>query len=133
MATVLVIDTDPSTRTLLRAVLRAKGHDVLLTDSGSSGVVLFSRLMPDVTILNPALSAGAGMDVLKQLRGVRADAEIILYGSALADSQRRQAAELQVHAIVQKEFSLHHLGAALRAALVRQKGGRHGSPPGCPG
>ena len=38
MATVLVIDMDPSTRTLLRTVLRAKGHDVLLTDSGANGV-----------------------------------------------------------------------------------------------
>jgi len=131
MATVLVIDMDPSTRTLLRTVLRAKGHDVLLTDSGANGVVLFSRRAPDVTILNPALSAGAGMDVLQQLRGLRTDAETILFGSALADRERRMAADLQVHEIVQKEFSLHHLGAALQAALVRQKGKRHGPPTVC--
>ena len=52
MAKILVIDDEPGIRDLLDTLLRRKGYDVVLAESGQKGLDLFRRERPDVIVLD---------------------------------------------------------------------------------
>lgn len=52
MAKILAIDDEQSIRNLLDTLLRRKGYDVVLAESGQKGLELLRREHPDVIILD---------------------------------------------------------------------------------
>lgn len=65
----MVVDDDPDAVTILKAVLEAKGYEVI---SALSGEELFSRLeekKPDLILLDIMMPKIDGLEVLKRLRG----------------------------------------------------------------
>ena len=52
MAKILVIDDEQGIRDLLDTLLRQKGHDVILAESGQKGFDTFLRERPDVIVLD---------------------------------------------------------------------------------
>ena len=67
MARILVIDDEESIRGLLSTVLKRKGHEVFLADSGQKGINMFERARPLVTILDLHLLDLDGLEVLSRL------------------------------------------------------------------
>lgn len=66
--TIMVVDDDPDAVTILKAVLEAKGYEVI---SALSGEELFSRLeekKPDLILLDIMMPKIDGLEVLKRLR-----------------------------------------------------------------
>jgi CheY-like chemotaxis protein len=93
MAKVLVIDDEQGIRSLLDTLLRRKGYDVVLAESGRKGLELFRRERPDVIVLDLKMPEMDGLTVLQQVRA------------------------LGVTEYVEKEFSLHLLGDSLKRLL----------------
>jgi CheY-like chemotaxis protein len=50
MASVLVIDDDPVTRTVVCALLESVGHTVIEADNGHTGLAMFYANSPDLVI-----------------------------------------------------------------------------------
>jgi DNA-binding response OmpR family regulator len=117
MARILVVDDEESVRELLCTVLSRKGHEVLLADGGRKGLVLFEQRRPQVTILDLHMPELHGIEVLRRIRARDPQAPVIIltgYSTAEAESTARM---LGVTQFLQKGFSLHELGAAVREAL----------------
>jgi DNA-binding NtrC family response regulator len=118
MAKVLVIDDEEGIRSLLDALLSRKGYDVVLASSGRKGLELFCRERPNVVVLDLNMPEMDGVTVLKEIR--RTDAEqpvIILTGARTADAEQN-VREPGFTEFVEKEFSLHRLGDALKRVLA---------------
>jgi len=118
MARILVIDDEESIRGLLSTVLKRKGHEVFLADSGQKGINMFERTRPLITILDLHLLDLNGMEVLSRLRIIDPQACVIIltgYGTEVA---KAKALTLGVDAFLQKGFSLFELGEALRLAMA---------------
>ena len=117
MAKVLVIDDEQGIRTLLDTLLSRKGYDVLLADSGQKGLEVFRRARPDVVVLDLKMPGMDGLTVLQQNRHLNpTQPVIILTGAGNPDSEQR-VRELGVTEYVEKQFSLHLLGDALKRLL----------------
>lgn len=63
MAKILVIDDEQGIRNLLDTLLRRKGYDVLLAESGRKGLELFRREHPDVIVLDLKMPEMDGIEV----------------------------------------------------------------------
>ena len=117
MSTVLVIDDEEGIRNLLDAILNRKGYQEILAESGRKGLELFHRDKPDVIVLDMKMPEMDGLAVLQEIR--RADSHqpvIVLTGGSTAEAEQHARA-LGVTKFVEKEFSLHLLGDALKGIL----------------
>ena len=117
MAKVLVIDDEQGIRSLLDTLLRRKGYDVVLAENGWKGLELFRRERPDVLVLDLKMPEMDGLTVLRQIRSLDPIIPvIILTGAGTAETEQRVRA-MGVTEYVEKEFSLHLLGDALKRLL----------------
>ena len=117
MAKILVIDDEQGIRELLDALLRRKGYDVVLAESGRKGLELFRRERPDVIVLDLKMPEMDGLTVLRQIRSLnRSQPVIVLTGSRTVEMEQ-QVRALGVTEYIAKGFSLHLLGDALKRLL----------------
>ncbi|HEY6262188.1 MAG TPA: response regulator [Nitrospiraceae bacterium] len=117
MAKILVIDDEPGIRNLLDTLLRRKGYDVVLAESGQKGLDLFRRERPDVIVLDLKMPGMDGLSVLQQVRSLDSKKPVIvLTGAGTAETEQKVRA-LGVTEYVEKEFSLHLLGDSLKRLL----------------
>ena len=117
MAKILVIDDEQGIRDLLHQLLRRKGHDVVLAESGQNGLEFFRRYRPDVIVLDLKMPGMDGLTVLQQVRSLDPKQPVIVLTGAGTPEAEQQVRALGVTEFVEKEFSLHLLGDALNRLL----------------
>ena len=117
MAKILVIDDEQSIRSLLDTLLRRKGYDVVLADSGRKGIELFRREHPDVIVLDLKMPEMDGLTVLRQIRTLDPKKPVIILTGAGTAEAEQQIRALGVTEYVEKEFSMHLLGDSLKRLL----------------
>ena len=117
MTRILVVDDEEVIRELLDTVLRRRGHDVLLADSGRKALDMFRRERPHATILDLSMPEMDGFAVLKQIRSVDPHARVIILTGTGTSTEEQRARELGVTDFLQKGFSLQALGAAMDRVL----------------
>lgn len=120
MAKILVVDDEPMMLNLLRTILIRLGHEVLMASGGQQAVELFRRDRPQVTILDLNLPDLNGIEVLRQIHGTDPQASVIILTGAGTEAMEKQARQLGVTDFLQKGFSLHGLGEALRRVMKQQ-------------
>jgi DNA-binding NtrC family response regulator len=118
MAKLLVIDDEEGIRNLLDTLLRRKGYDVVLADNGLKGLALLRQEHPDVVVLDLKMPEMPGLAVLRQIRSLDPKKPVIILTGAGTPEAERQARALGVTEYVDKEFSLHRLGDALKRLLA---------------
>ena len=117
MAKVLVIDDEQGIRSLLDMLLSRKGYGVVLADGGRKGLELFRRERPDVIVLDLNRPEMDGVAVLQQVRSLNPDQPVIILTGAGTPEKEQRVHALGVSEFVEKEFSLHRLGDALKRLL----------------
>jgi DNA-binding NtrC family response regulator len=117
MSKILVIDDEESIRSLLDTLLSRKGYDVVLASSGRKGLELFHRERPDVVVLDLKMPEMDGLMVLKELRRIDSSQPVIVLTGAGTPEVEQQVSALGVTEFIEKEFSLHRLGDALKRLL----------------
>ena len=117
MAKILVIDDEQGIRNLLDTILRRKGYDVVLAESGRKGLELFRRERPAVIVLDLKMPEMDGLSVLQQVRSLNPKQPVIILTGAGTPETERQVRALGVTEFVEKEFSLHLLGDSLKRLL----------------
>lgn len=120
MAKILVIDDEQSIRSLLDTLLRRKGYDVVLADSGRKGLELFRREHPDVIVLDLKMPEMDGLTVLRQIHSLDPKKPVIILTGAGTAEAEQQVRALGVTEYVEKEFSMHLLGDSLKRLLNNQ-------------
>lgn len=134
MATVLIVDDEPSITQALRTFFeRSGGHVVMVAHSGADALAMFERARPDIVLLDVRLPDMTGFDVLARIRDANPVVIMVTgYGDvALAVQAMQNGAEN----FLTKPVDLAHLGAvaerAFEKARLRQMNrylaSRHGS------
>jgi CheY-like chemotaxis protein len=77
MASVLVIDDEPVTRTVVRAILESLGHTVSEADNGHTGLVMFYANSPDLVITDIFMPQKDGIETIRELRAIRPEIKIL--------------------------------------------------------
>jgi CheY-like chemotaxis protein len=117
MTKILVIDDEQGIRHLLDTLLRRKGYDVVLAESGRQGLELFRRERPDVIVLDLKMPEMDGLTVLREIKNLDPGKPVIILTGAGTAEAEQQVRALGVTEYVEKEFSLHLLGDSLKRLL----------------
>ena len=117
MARVLVIDDDAGVRESMIRMLRSAGYTVLAAASGEEGFELAQGDDFDVVLSDMRLPGLSGLDVLRKLREVGADAcFIIMTGFGTVDTAV-EAMKFGAFDYVQKPFELEEMEVKVEKAL----------------
>ncbi|MFT3833578.1 MAG: response regulator transcription factor [Micropruina sp.] len=104
MASILVIEDDPTTREVLRRYLTRAGIDVVEAASGTEGMSAFLTAPPDLVILDLMLPGIDGLDVCERIRS-RSEVPIIILTALGSESDRVVGLEQGADDYVVKPFS----------------------------
>jgi len=75
---VLVVDDQPSIREALVAMLRDFAYEVAFAGDGEEGIALYSEFEPDIILLDMNMPRLDGIGVIKYLRGVLGDSDVLI-------------------------------------------------------
>jgi CheY-like chemotaxis protein len=105
---ILIVDDQDSIRSVLRTALTEAGAEVLEAGGGAEGIDLATREIPDLILLDIAMPAMNGWQVLEALRGVAETAGIpvVLETSSGDFPSYEQARRHSVAAFISKPFRL---------------------------
>jgi CheY-like chemotaxis protein len=117
MATVLVVDDDPSIRRVVRVVLEASGHSVCEAEDGNEAVAQYEALSFVGLVITDIVMAGKdGIETIVELRRRRKDLKILVIsggGQVGASTYLRMAGILGANMTLEKPFSAADLKAAV--------------------
>lgn len=71
MATILVVDDDPTVSLTFSRILEHDGHRVVLAESAAAGLSEVAEALPDAIILDMRMPLVGGLDFLRRLRSQR--------------------------------------------------------------
>lgn len=121
---ILVVDDDRAILTLVRRYLSGAGYSVVVTDSGSEGLMLVRESHPDLILVDsemPGLDGHAVCRVLKKEAATQSIPVVIMSGARLKDTDVLAGFAGGADDYVMKPFSLPVLAARLEAVLRRYK------------
>jgi DNA-binding response OmpR family regulator len=107
---ILIVDDDRESRDLLREVLEANGYKVGAVHDGKSARSELNGGDGYRTVIADLRMPGeSGIDLLRDLRRQNPAYNIILMSSFMSESERKQAVDLGVDAMLEKPFRLSQL------------------------
>jgi len=115
---VLVVEDEPALAESVKYALETEGFEVLVADTGVSGLESARVNQPDLVLLDLMLPGMSGLDVCRQIR-TSSDVPIIMLTAKDAESDKVAGLELGADDYMTKPFSMRELTARVRAHLRR--------------
>ncbi len=116
---ILIVDDEPSIRTLLKATLARAGYAAIEAGTAKEAATAAAIDKPDLILLDLGLPDRDGLEIIAALRGTAGLPVIVV--SAREDSEQKVAAlDLGADDYVTKPFDTTELLARIRAALRRR-------------
>lgn len=126
MAKILVIDDDEDLRLILRRILEAHGHEVILGEDGLRGLAIAQRQRPDAIVLDVMMPVMDGFEVLDRL--LRDDrtrhVPVVMLTALTVTDARERCEEAGAASFVEKPYDptdlLTTIERVVAAGAVRQ-------------
>ena len=116
----LVVDDEEGPRTSLRVVFK-NDFEVLLASTGTDAVKLARNNRVDVAILDILMHGMSGVDVLRELKQIDEDIEVIMLTAYETLETARQALRLGASEYLNKPFDIAALRSAANNALAKRR------------
>lgn len=120
MPKVLVVDDEESVRQMLKDVLEADGHKVILAQDGRSALSKIDTADPDAVLLDIRMPEIDGMAVLDIVRGKGNNVPIILMTAFGTTDMAIQAMQMGAYDYVIKPFNIDELLLTVKKAVAMQ-------------
>jgi DNA-binding response OmpR family regulator len=118
--TVLIIEDETDIGELIQIVLRDEGYQVRWCQTGRSGLMTATSLLPDVIVLDLMLPDLSGQEVLRQLKSNQLTRHIpVIIESAISSRLTRHERDL-VTSVLAKPFEIDDLISVVQHAVGRQ-------------
>ncbi len=121
MTKILVIDDEKPALSMFRLLLGAYDYTVLTAENGPDGIELFRKEQPPIVISDIKMPGIDGFEVLKQIKAIDPEAEIILITGHGDTDLAQDAIVLNACGFITKPIQREALEDALKQAEARIK------------
>ena len=121
---VLLIDDDPGIRRILSIALQEAGYNVVTAPDGETGIRLCRIESPQIVITDIGLPGIDGLEVLKRIKEMDEDMEVIVSTAYTEIALAVKAMQLDATGFVTKPVSEEALTQALKRAKERYTKGK---------
>jgi UDP-3-O-[3-hydroxymyristoyl] N-acetylglucosamine deacetylase len=118
---VLIVDDEERVVQSIVGVLEDEGFRVAKAKSGEEAIKVFQQEEPDVTLLDIWMPGMDGMEVLKRLKWIAPECQVIMISGHATISTAMTAVKLGAFDFIEKPLSLDVLLMTIRRALDHQK------------
>jgi len=117
---VLIVDDEERVLQSIAGVLEDEGFRVATARSGEEAIGIFEQEGPDVTLLDIWMPGMDGIEVLRRLKWMSPDCQVIMISGHATISTAMTAVKLGAFDFIEKPLSLDLLLMAIRRALDRR-------------
>jgi UDP-3-O-[3-hydroxymyristoyl] N-acetylglucosamine deacetylase len=117
---VLIVDDEERVLKSIAGVLEDEGFRVTTARSGEEAIGIFQQEEPDVTLLDIWMPGMDGIEVLKRLKWIAPDCQVIMVSGHATISTAMTAVKSGAFDFIEKPLSLDILLMTIRRALARQ-------------
>ena len=118
---ILIVDDEERVVESIAGVLEDEGFRVARARSGEEAVDVFEREKPDVTLLDIWMPGVDGMEVLKRLKRMAPESQVIMVSGHATISTAMTAVKLGAFDFLEKPLSIDVLLMTIHRALEHQK------------
>jgi len=118
---VLIVDDEESVVQSIAGVLEDEGFRVATAKGGEEAIKVFQEEEPDVTLLDIWMPGMDGIEVLKRLKWIAPDCQVIMISGHATISTAMTSVKLGAFDFIEKPLSLDVLVMTIRRALNHQK------------
>lgn len=119
-ASILIIDDEVLTLNNLKRALTKEGYEVLVADSGETGLEIFRKHRPNIVLADLMLPGIDGIEVLKQIKTSDATTSVIMITAYEIIEKAIEAMKLGAYDYLMKPFKITELKASILRALELQ-------------
>lgn len=121
MENILIIDDEKPILSMFQLLLKFYGYSVLTAENGKKGLEIFIQNRPSVVFLDIKMPEMDGFEVLKRIKAVDPETEVIIITGHGDKELEKEAMELHASDFVNKPFQREVLNEALKRMQERQK------------
>ncbi len=121
MTEILVIDDDEFILSTMQEILVDAGFRVTTTADGPQGIELYARVKPAAVVLDLGLPSMDGLQVLRRIIELDADARVLVVTGYPSDAAEQAARRMGARTFVPKPFDAKTLVERL-TGILRQPG-----------
>jgi two-component system response regulator PilR (NtrC family) len=122
LSKILVVEDEKSMRDLLGLMLRKEGYDVETAESGDSALERMGPGQPfDLVISDISMPGVSGLELLRQLRSLSGEIEVILMTAFGSKQTAIEALNLGATYYVEKPFDLDEMKAVVRKTIEQKR------------
>jgi len=117
---ILIVDDEERVLQSIAGVLEDEGFRVITARSGEEAIGTFQKEEPDITLLDIWMPGLDGIEVLKRLKWISPDCQVIMISGHATISTAMTAVKLGAFDFIEKPLSLDALLTTIRRAIDRQ-------------
>ncbi len=115
--TILVVDDEKGVYDLFHRILKKNGYTVLVAKDGKEALELVDKKSPDLVILDLKLPDMNGIQVLRRLKKINENIEVIMITGYGTMKTARMAMSLGAYDYITKPFDINYIKALIKDAL----------------
>ncbi len=122
MASILIVDDEPSFCEFLKVILKSHGHDVLTAHTGRDALAVFQQRRPQFTLLDLHMPEMDGLEVLKRIHALDPRASVMILTAWGSEDLALAARQLGAVDFLSKALSLDTIVRTLEGILQPSQG-----------
>ena len=117
MAKILIVDDSGLSRRISRKILQEAGHEVVEAEDGIAALERYFLEKPEMVLLDITMKGMSGIEVLKKLREMDAQARVVIATADIQSSTRTLTKEAGACGFITKPLAEEQVITAVNAAL----------------
>ena len=109
MKKVLIVDDSAFTRSIHKQIITSAGYQTLEAASGAEAVATFEKEKPDLVVMDLLMPDMDGMDAVRKILEINADARIVICSVDRQRYRRKEAEEIGAVGFVSKPVNANEM------------------------
>jgi DNA-binding NtrC family response regulator len=120
---VLLLDDDPNLRGVMNDILKVKGFESILVETGAAALARIEQQDIDVVLIDINLKDMSGLEVLRGIKARSPETECIMLTDHASQATAIEAVNVGAYSYFQKPYEVDQLLVAIRRAAEKHAAG----------